>query len=55
MKIKLNDNDEIIDKKVLKKTVNDSKMDIEVFVIAKEVISAQKEVVIDYNNEEGID
>ncbi len=55
VKIKLNDNDEIIDKKVLKKTVNDSKMDIEVFVIAKEVISAQKEVVIDYNNEEGID
>ncbi len=55
VKIKLNDNDEIIDKKVLKKTINDSKMDIEVFVIAKEVISAQKEVIIDHNNEEGID
>lgn len=43
--------DSIIDKKVLKKSVNDSTMDIDVFVVLKELISAEKEVVIG----EGID
>lgn len=52
IKIKLSDKDEIIDKKVLKKVVNDSTMDIEVFIIVKELISTQKEIEI---TEEGID
>ena len=53
IKIKLSDKDEIIDKKVLKKVVNDSTMDIEVFIIVKELISTQKEIEI--TEEEGID
>ena len=52
IKIKLSDKDEIIDKKVLKKVVNNSTMDIEVFIIVKELISTQKEIAI---IEEGID
>lgn len=46
---KLSDKDSIIDKKVLKKVVNDSTMDIEVFIIVRELISMEKEIV------EGID
>lgn len=38
---KLGDKDKIIDKKVLQKQVNDSKMDIEVFIIVKELISME--------------
>lgn len=53
IKIKLSDKDEIIDKKVLKKVVNDSTMDIEVFIIVKELISTQKEIIIE--QDEGID
>ncbi len=52
IKIKLGEFDEIIDKKVLKKTLNNSTMDVEVFVIANELISTQKEITID-NTEEG--
>ena len=53
IKIKLSDKDEIIDKKVLKKVVNNSTMDIEVFIIVKELISTQKEIIIE--QDEGID
>ena len=49
--IKLGEFDEIIDKKVLKKTVNDSKMDIEVFIIVKELISTTQEVTVEKNEE----
>ena len=52
--MKLGEFDEIIDQKVLKKTVNDSTMDIEVFIIVKELISTQKEITIE-NIEEGIE
>ena len=48
---KLNEKDEIIDKKVLKKNINDSKMDIDVFVVVKKIISTQEEITI----EKGID
>ena len=51
VKIKLGKKDEIIDKKVLKKVVNNSTMDIEVFVIVKELISTQEEIIV--NTEEG--
>ena len=51
VKIKLGEKDEIIDKKVLKKVVNNSTMDIEVFVIVKELISTQEEIIV--NTEEG--
>ncbi len=44
LKIKLKPQDEIIDKKVLKKTLNNSKMEIEIFIIAKELIS-QEEII----------
>ena len=54
IEVKLGEFDEIIDKKVLKKTVNDSTMDIEVFIIVKELISTQKEITIE-NIEEGIE
>ena len=43
--------DEIIDKKVLKKSVNNSTMDIEVFIIVKELISTEKEIIIEENAE----
>ena len=49
--IKLGEKDEIIDKKVLKKVVNNSTMDIEVFVIVKELISTEEEIIVD--TEEG--
>lgn len=49
--IKLGEKDEIIDKKVLKKVVNNSTMDIEVFVIVKELISTEEEITVD--TEEG--
>ena len=48
---KLNEKDEIIDKKVLKKNINDSKMDIDVFVVVKKIISTQEEITV----EKGID
>ena len=51
IEITLGEFDEIIDKKVLKKYVNNSTMDIEVFIIVKELISAEKEVVIESNKE----
>ena len=51
VKIKLGEKDEIIDKKVLKKVVNNSTMDIEVFVIVKELISTEEEIIVD--TEEG--
>ena len=54
IEVKLGEFDEIIDQKVLKKTVNDSTMDIEVFIIVKELISTQKEITIE-NIEEGIE
>ena len=53
VEIKLGEKDEIIDKKVLKKVVNNSTMDIEVFVIVKELISIEQEITLDLN--EGID
>lgn len=37
--LKLNEEDEIIDEKVLKKTVNDSTIDVEIFIITNEVMS----------------
>ena len=49
--IKLGEKDEIIDKKVLKKVVNNSTMDIEVFVIVKELISTEEEITV--GTEEG--
>lgn len=54
IKITLGEFDEIIDKKVLKKSVNNSTMDIEVFIIVKELISTEKEIVIE-DTPEGID
>ena len=47
VEIKLGEKDEIIDKKVLKKVVNNSTMDIEVFVIVKELISSEEEIIVD--------
>ena len=44
---KLTKKDTIIDKKVLKKVKNNSTMDIEVFVVVKELISTQKEIKIE--------
>lgn len=44
IKITLGEFDEIIDKKVLKKSVNNSTMDIEVFIIVKELISTEKKI-----------
>ena len=49
--IKLGEFDKIIDKKVLKKVVNDSTMDIEVFVVTSELISTQKEITLESNEE----
>lgn len=43
MKQKMKEQEEIIDKKVLKKNVNNSTMDIEVFVSMLEIISRQEE------------
>ena len=51
IEITLGEFDEIIDKKVLKKYVNNSTMDMEVFIIVKELISTEKEVVIESNKE----
>ena len=47
IKKKLSKKDTIIDKKVLKKYENNSTMDIEVFIVVKELISAQKEINIE--------
>lgn len=44
---KLSKKDTIIDKKVLKKYENNSTMDIEVFIVVKELISTQKEIDIE--------
>ncbi len=52
IEVTLGEFDEIIDKKVLKKSLNNSTMDIEVFIIVKELISTQKEITIT-NDEEG--
>ena len=49
-----NEFDEIIDKKVLKKSVNNSTMDIEVFIIVKQLISTEDIIDVE-KNEEGID
>ena len=43
---KLSKKDSIIDKKVLKKVKNNSTMDIEVFLVVKELISAQNKIEI---------
>lgn len=51
IEITLGEFDEIIDEKVLKKYVNNSTMDMEVFIIVKELISTEKEVVIESNKE----
>ena len=51
---KLGEFDKIIDKKVLKKVINNSTMDIEVFVVTSELISTQKEITIE-SNLEGIE
>lgn len=48
---KLGEKDQIIDKKVLQSNVNDSTMDIEVFFVARQLISSEALVEI----EEGID
>lgn len=50
LKKQLGPKDSIIDKKVLKKYVNDSKMDIEIFIIVDELIS-KKQNIIDENIE----
>ena len=50
LKTNLNEFDTIIDKKVLKKSINNSTMDIEIFVVVNELIS--KEQII---SNEGID
>ena len=47
VEVTLGEFDEIIDKKVLKKSLNNSTMDIEVFIIVKELISTEKEIVIE--------
>ncbi len=44
---KLTKKDTIIDKKVLKKVKNNSTMDIDVFVVVKELISTQKKIEIE--------
>lgn len=51
IKKKIGEKDEIIDEKVLKKSLNDSTMDIEVFVITKELISQEK-ITTDLSNED---
>ena len=51
IEVTLGEFDEIIDKKVLKKLVNNSTMDIEVFIIVKELISTEKEIIIEENTE----
>ena len=43
MQMRLQDGEQILDKKVLKKNVNNSTMDIEVFVSVLENISRQEE------------
>ena len=53
IQVTLGEFDEIIDKKVLKKSINNSTMDIEVFIIVKELISTEKEITLE-ENEEGI-
>ena len=47
IEVTLGEFDEIIDKKVLKKYANNSTMDIEVFIIVKELISTEKEITIE--------
>ena len=47
VEVTLGEFDEIIDKKVLKKSLNNSTMDIEVFIIVKELISTEKEITIE--------
>ncbi len=44
---RLSEKDNIIDKKVLKKVKNNSTMDIDVFVVVRELISTQKEIKIE--------
>ena len=50
MKNKLKDNGEIISKKILKKTQFNSRIDIEVFVIALENISEVQNYVVEGDN-----
>ena len=52
LKLKLGDKAEIIDKKVLKKTINDSKIELEVFIIVNELISVEQEILEDIEGNE---
>ncbi len=52
---KLDEKDKIIDKKVLKKEVNDSTMDVEIFVIAEELISVEAEIIPDDDSVKGVE
>lgn len=49
---KIGEKDKIINEKVLKKSINDSTMDVEVFVIVEELISEEKETIAEENSEE---
>lgn len=51
IKKKIGDKDTVIDKKVLKKEVNDSTMDVEIFVIVEELISEEKITVAESENQ----
>lgn len=51
IKLKLSKKEYVINKKVLKKSINNSKMNMELFISVNEIISEQKELVID----EGLD
>ncbi len=53
LKVKLHSKDTIIDKKVLKKSVNNSTMNIELFIVVNELISTEQE--IEEMNIEGTD
>lgn len=54
VRVKMGEFDSIIDKKVLKKSINDSTMDIEVFIVLKELISMEEKIELE-NIKEGID
>lgn len=52
---KLGENDTIIDKKVLKKSINNSKMEVEIFMIVNEKISSLKEIMDNFEGMEESD
>lgn len=54
IKKKISDKDTIIDKKVLKKDVNNSTMEVEIFVIVNELISEEK-ITIEEAKDEGVE